>query len=157
MPSLMIGGRTCHARQPGIACQLFVCLWPGGQRIPSRDPVGVRGLVTPLHKTRHDLRMRLGAAKRLHSPLAFPQGQGPERPTGIHEESSAKEPGRACDLTLTKESLPEERRKISQRANPEARDRGEHSPSILNRGETDPGSSDLISDVSGKPGLALAS
>jgi hypothetical protein len=131
MPSVMTGRRMCHARQPALGCQVFVCLQPGWYRIPSRTPVGVRRLVTPFDKTRHSSGMRFRAAKRLHRPLAFPRGQSPKRPMSVNEESSAEEPRRTRDLALTQKGHPQKCRNISQPANAKPRDRGEHSLSIL--------------------------
>ena len=68
-----------HARQPALGYQVFVCLRPGGDRSSGWNPVGVRGFVTPFDKTRHNFGVRCGAAKRFHSSLTCPHGQGPER------------------------------------------------------------------------------
>jgi hypothetical protein len=133
MPSVMIGRRVCHARQPALGHKVFVSLQPGWYRIPSRTPVGVRRLVTRFHKTRHSSGMRFRAAKRLHRPLAFPRGQSPKRPMSVDEESSAEEPGRTRDLALTQKGHPQKCRNISQPANAKPRDRGQHSPFILSR------------------------
>jgi hypothetical protein len=73
----------CHARQPALGYQVFVCLRPGWDRSAGWGPVGVRGFVTPFDKTRHNFGVRCGAAKRLHSSLAFPLSQGPERAMSV--------------------------------------------------------------------------
>jgi hypothetical protein len=127
-----------HARQPAFSYQMLVPLQPGWYRIASRNPVRVRRLVTPFHKTRHGCGMRFRTAKRLHRPLAFPRGQSPKRPTSVHEESSAEEPRRTRHLALTQKGDPHECRKIAQRSNPKPRDRGKHSLSILSEKNLEP-------------------
>lgn len=121
MPSIVAGRWVRHARKPALIYQVFVCLQPGGHSGRVRDPVGVRGFVTPFHQTRHSFRVRSGAAKRLHTSPAVPRSQGPECATRVYKESSAEEPRCVYDLTLTKKSLPHECRDIFHGANAKTR------------------------------------
>jgi hypothetical protein len=116
----------CHARQPALGHQVFVCFRPGWDSGAGWDPVGVRGFVTPFDKMRHNFGVRCGAAKRLHDTLAFPHSEGPERATSVYEEASTKKPRCAQGLTLTKKRLPHEWWKIPHRANAKTRDGREH-------------------------------
>jgi hypothetical protein len=126
MLEVMSGGRMCYASEPTLVYQVLVCLRPGWDKGFYRYPVGIGGFVTPFHKTRHTLRVRFGAAKMLHSPLAFPQSQRPERATCIEEESPAEEPGCAHNLALTEKGIPHELREIPQGAKAKTGDRCEH-------------------------------
>lgn len=133
MPGFMVTRRMRHARQLAFGYQVFVCLRPGWDSSARWDPVGVGGFVTPSHEPWHNLGVRYGAAKCLHSPLAFPHSQGPERTTSVDEESSAEKPRCAHNLTLSKKGLPHERRNMPHRSNAKTRDGSEHCPCILDR------------------------
>jgi hypothetical protein len=147
MPSVMTGRGMRHARQSALIYQVFVCLRPGWDGSAGWDPVGVRGFVTPFHETRHHVRMRFGAAKRLQSALAFPHSQGPERATSVYEESSAEESRCAPDLALSKKGLPHERRNVPYRANANTGNGCKHSLSILGPREFRRGRPELVADV----------
>jgi len=116
-----------HGREPSLLHKMFVRLLPGRYRTVVLNPVGVRGFVTPFRKTRHNFRMRSRAAERLHGTLTVPHRHGPECQMRVDKKSPSRKSRGAHDLMLTEESFPDEHRQILQRANPETRDRCEHS------------------------------
>jgi hypothetical protein len=131
MPSVMAGRRVCDGRQPALAYQALVCFRPGWDRSVVGNPMGVRSFVTPFHKARHNFRVRPGATKRPHTPLAFPHRQSPECAARVYKKSPTEEPRRPHGLALRKKSLPHERRNMFHGANAKASDGGQHSSLIL--------------------------
>jgi hypothetical protein len=130
--------RIRHARQSTLLYQVFVCFLPRWDRIAGRSPVSIRCLVTPFHQTWHNFRVPSGAAKRLHCPVGVPYRQGPERAPRVDKKPSAGESRSAHDLALRKKGLPQERRKIPQRANAKTRDGSEHGLHIVGQREFGP-------------------
>src|SRR5580700_3291825 len=122
-----------HGRESALLYEALMRFLPGRECRAVLNPVGVRGFVTPFRKTRHYFRMRPGATERFHGTLTFPHSHGPERQMRIDKKSPSRKSGCARDLTLTEESFPQEHWQIFQRANPETRDRCEHSYSSLLR------------------------